>query len=52
MYEEIIEFLHDNTPIILDMKRQDLKYDTRSIYYKIYRYIRELKEENDRLKGE
>lgn len=40
--EEIIRFLIDNTPMILDIEKQDLKYDASSIYYKIYRYIREL----------
>ena len=40
--EEIIRFLIDNTPMILDMDKEDLKYDASSIYYKIYRYIKEL----------
>ena len=40
--EEIIRYLIDNTPMILDMENQDLKYDPRNINYKIYKYIREL----------
>lgn len=42
--EEVIRYLIDNTPIVLDMEKQDLKYDARCIFYKIYRYIRELEE--------
>ena len=37
--EEIIRYLIDNTPMILDIGDNNLKYDARSIYYKIYRYI-------------
>ena len=48
---EIIRYLIDNTPIIFDMEKQDLKYDARSINYKIYRYIKELEEEIKKLKG-
>lgn len=47
---EIIRYLIDNTPIIFDMEKQDLKYDARSIYYKIYKYIKELEEEIKKLK--
>lgn len=47
---EIIRYLIDNTPMVLDMEKQDLKYDTRNINYKIYRYIRELQEEIKKLK--
>lgn len=42
--EEIVRYLIDNTPIIYDLENQDLKYDSRSIYYKIYKYIKELEE--------
>lgn len=49
---EIIRYLIDNTPIIFDMEKQDLKYDTRSIYYKIYRYIKELEKEINKNKGD
>lgn len=47
---EIIRYLIDNTPMLLDMEKQDLKYDARNINYKIYRYIRELQEEIKKLK--
>lgn len=43
-YKEIMQFLMDHIPIILDIERQDLKFDTRSMYYKIYKYLYELKE--------
>lgn len=42
--EEIIRYLIDNTPMIYDIENQDLKYDTRNINYKIYKYIKELEE--------
>lgn len=48
--EEIIRYLIDNTPMVLDMETQDVKYDGRNINYKIYRYIRELREEIKKLK--
>lgn len=47
---EIIRYLIDNTPIIFDIEKQDLKYDARSIYYKIYKYIKGLEEEIKKLK--
>ena len=43
-YKEIMQFLMDHIPIILDLDKQDLKFDTRSMYYKIYKYLYELKE--------
>lgn len=43
-YKEIMQFLMDHIPIILDLEKQDLKFDTRSIYYKIYKYIVKSKE--------
>lgn len=42
--EEIIRYLLEKTPMILDMESQELKYDGRNIYYKIYRYIKMLEE--------
>jgi len=36
---EMLEFLKNKIPIVLDMEKGDLKYDTRSMYYKIYKYI-------------
>jgi hypothetical protein len=44
---EIIRFLIDHIPLVLDLEKQDLKYDTRSIYYKIYKYIYKLKEKGE-----
>lgn len=40
--EEIMKFLADNTPVVLDMDRQEFVYDKSSIYYKILKYIKEL----------
>lgn len=47
---EIIRYLIDNTPMILDIEKQDLKYDARNINYKIYRYIKEQEAEIKKLK--
>jgi len=47
--EEIMKFLVDNTPVILDIEKQEFTYDKTSIYYKIYKYIKELeKKENSK----
>ena len=43
-YKEIMKYLLDKIPLILDMEKQDLKFDTRDINYKIYKYIHDLKE--------
>ena len=43
----ISEFLIDHIPLILDMKSKDLKYDSRSMYYKIYKYIIKLRGDNN-----
>lgn len=48
--KEIFQFLKDKIPIVLDIEKQELKYDTNNIYYKIYRYIHKLKEENKELR--
>lgn len=40
--ELIVKFLLDNTPVLLDIDKQELRYDKFSIYYRIYKYIREL----------
>lgn len=50
-YKEIIEFLKENTPMIFDMDKKDLIYDEKSMYYKIYKYIHDLREENKKLRG-
>lgn len=49
--DEIIRFLIENTPLKLDMRTKDLRYDSRSMYYKTYAYIKELQEELKKLKG-
>ncbi len=41
---EIIRYLIDHTPIVLDIEKQDLKYNAKDIHYKIYKYIKELEE--------
>ncbi len=38
----IMEYLLDKIPIITDLDGGDLKYDTKNIYFKIYKYILEL----------
>lgn len=48
--EEIIRYLIDNTPMILDLENKELKYDARNIHYKIYKYIKELQEEIKKLR--
>ena len=49
--EEIIRYLIDNTPMMFDMTTNDIQYDPRNIHYKIYKYIKELREEINKLKG-
>ena len=41
-----MRYLQSKIPIVLDLEKQDLKYDTRDIHYKIYKYIYGLKEGN------
>lgn len=48
--EEIIRYLIDKTPMILDIGDNNLKYDARNIHYKIYKYIKEQEEEIKKLK--
>ena len=48
--EEIIRYLIDKTPLILDMNSMNIVYDPRDIHYKIYRYIKELQDEINKLK--
>lgn len=47
----ISEFLLDKIPMVLDMEKQDLKYDSRSMYFKIYKYILKLREEVKKKNG-
>lgn len=46
--EEIVKFLLDNTPVLLDIDKQEFTYDKNSIYYKIFKYIKELEKERDK----
>ena len=48
---ELIRYLIDNTPIILDMNSGELIYDPRDIHYKIYKYIRELEKKGWKICG-
>ena len=43
-YREIMRYLLDRIPIILDLEKQDLVFDKRDMNYKIYKYIYDLKE--------
>ena len=45
--KEIVKFLLDNTPVVLDVEKMDLKYDKSSIYYRIYKYIRDLEKRKE-----
>lgn len=47
---EIIQFLIEHIPLRLDLRIKDLKYDTKSMYYKTYKYIKDLQEEIKELK--
>jgi len=40
--EKIMSFLIENIPLIIDVEKDELAYDKASIYYKIYKYIKEL----------
>ena len=40
-FDEMMEFLREKIPLKLDLRTEDLRYDQRSMYYKIYRYIAE-----------
>ena len=42
--KRILQYLLDKIPVILDIEKQDLKYDTRDIHYQIYKYIKELED--------
>ena len=46
--EEIVKFLKDNTPVVLDLEKQEFTYDKNNIYYKIFKYIKELEKERDK----
>ena len=40
---EVINYLHDKIPVKYSMEKNDLIYDKKSIYYKAYKYIMELR---------
>lgn len=40
--EKIINFLKEKIPLVIDLDKQDIKYDKSNIYYKTLKYIREL----------
>ena len=39
--DEMLEFLKKKIPIVLDIKSDCLKYDTKSMYFRIYKYIKD-----------
>jgi len=39
--DEMLNFLKSKIPLVLDMESRDLRYDTKSMYYKIYKYIKD-----------
>lgn len=44
----MMEFLLDRIPIVVDLDSGDLKYDTKNMYYKIYKYILELQRKGNK----
>ncbi len=40
-----MEYLLSKIPLVVDLEGNDLKYDTKNIYYKIYKYIIDLQKE-------
>jgi hypothetical protein len=38
----IMEFILDKIPLVVDLDSGDLKYDSKNIYYHIYKYMLEL----------
>ena len=48
--EKIMKFLIDHIPLIIDLEIDELAYDKASIYYKIYKYIKELEKESAKRK--
>lgn len=48
--QEVLKFIKNRIPMYLDLDTFDLKYDTTNIYYKIYKYIKELQEDLKDLK--
>lgn len=41
---EVVEFIKERIPLRLDLRMNDLKYDVKSPYYKVFRYILYLRE--------
>lgn len=46
----IISFLRNHIPLIYDMNSKDLRYDTYNMYYRTYKYLLDLIDENKKLK--
>lgn len=42
--EELLEFLKEQIPIKYDMRMEDIRYDYRNPYYKIYKLVTTQKE--------
>ncbi len=49
--QEVKRYLLNRIPITYDMGKQDLKYETYDIHYKIYKYIRDLEQEIKELRS-
>lgn len=43
--ELIIKYLIDNIPVHLDIEKLEFKYDKYNIYYRIYKYIKDLEKQ-------
>lgn len=49
---DIVLFLKEKIPMIYDMDDNELKFKTNNMYYKIYRYIKYLREKIKELEEE
>ena len=45
--ELIIKFLIDNMKVELDIEKLEFKYNKYDMYYRIYKYIKELEDSKD-----
>lgn len=48
----VLDFLLSKIPVVLDMSSNDLRYDTRNVYYLCYKHVVELNKEIEKLKKE
>ena len=48
----VLDFLLSKIPMVLDLSSNDLRYDTRNMYYIAYKHILELNKEIEKLKKE